>query len=336
MGALLAVAGPAFADEAGLKDFYAGRQMELIIASAPGGNYDAYARLIARHMGKYIPGEPTMVAKNMPGAGGARATGYIYNVAPKDGSSFAAVFPGGLVEPLFSPAKADQYDPTKLFYLGSANNEVGICMMWNTSPVKTMEQALAQESVIGATAAGSPSRDFAAALINVLGVKTKVVTGYEGSKDLLLAMERGEIQGICGHLWSTVVAQNMDWVRDKKVSFWGQMSVKSHPDLADVPQVSTYAKTDEQKQILDLIFGQLLFGRPYIAPPGMVAGRGEALRAAFAATVKDAGFKAEAGRAKLELQPVSGEEVESMIKRMYRADPKLVAAAAQAQILKAK
>src|SRR4051812_45918029 len=185
-GAALAWAAPAAAQNA-VEAFYRGKQIDLIIGSAPGGGYDAYARLVARHMGKYIPGNPTLVPKNMPGAGSARAAAYLYKIAPKDGTALTASFSGALVDPLFNPQTRDQYDPTKFQYIGSANNEVALCEIWHTAPVQTMDEALKKETIVGASQTGGTSVDFAASLANVLGAKLKIVAGYEGSKDMLLA-----------------------------------------------------------------------------------------------------------------------------------------------------
>lgn len=330
--ALGAAGGAQAADAVG--DFYKGKSIDIIIGSAPGGGFDAYARLVARHMGKYIPGNPNLVPKNLPGAGSARAAAQLYASAPKDGTAIGALFPGGVVDPLFDPSKRSQYDPTKFYYLGSANNEVAVCMIWHESPVKTMAEALQKEAIVGASASGGSSRDFAASLTNVIGAKLKIVSGYEGSKEMLLAMERGETVGICGQLWSTVTTQNQDWLRDNKLIIWVQMALKPHPDLPKVPMVWEFVKNDRDRQTLELIYGQLIFGRPYMLPPGVPEDRAKALRAAFAKTMADPEYKAEATRAKLEVQPVSGEEVQALVEKMFAADPSIITAAAEAQKVK--
>jgi tripartite-type tricarboxylate transporter receptor subunit TctC len=332
-GAATLLAGAA-ANAQGVESFYKGRSMDVIIGSAPGGGFDSYARLIARHMPDYIPGKPGMVPKNLPGAGSAKAAATLYSVSPKDGSTFGALFPGAIMDALFDARKRTQYDPTKFIYLGSANNEVGTCMIWHDAPVKTLRDALTHEAIVGASAAGGSSRDFAAALQNIVGAKLKIVAGYEGSKDMLLAMERGEIHGICGQLWSSIVTQSQDWLREKKLIFWVQMALKPHPDLAGVPMIWDFIKTDRDRQIMELILSQLEFGRPYMLPPGVPDDRAQALRQAFAATMTDAGYKAEAAKAKLEVSPVPAADVQALVTKLFAAPPDIIKAAADAQITK--
>ena len=320
--------------QSAVEAFYKGRQMDVMIGSEPGGGFDSYARLIARHMGDYIPGKPNLVPKNLPGAGSAKAAATLYAVSPRDGSVFAAVFPGAIMDALFDAKKREQYDPTKFIYLGSANNEVGMCMIWHTSPIKTFQETFQHEAILAASAAGGSSRDFAAALQNVIGTKFKIVAGYPGSKDMLLAMERGEVSGICGQLWSSIVTQSQEWLRDKKIFFWLQMALKPHPDLKDVPIVWDFVKNDRDRQILKLIFSQLEFGRPYMLPPGVPAERVKALREAFAATMKDEGYKAEAQKSLLEVNPVPAEDVQALVEKLFAAPPDIIKAAAEAQITK--
>jgi tripartite-type tricarboxylate transporter receptor subunit TctC len=333
VAAVLVGGAPAEADDKEVEAFYRGKQIDLIIGSAPGGGYDAYARLVARYMGKYIPGNPILVPKNMPGAGSARSASYLYKIAPKDGTALTASSSGALVDPLFNPATRDQYDPTKFEYLGSANNEVALCEIWHAAPVLTMDDALKKETIVGASQTGGSSADFAASLVNVLGAKLKIVAGYEGSKDMLLAMERGEISGICGQLWSSIATASQDWIRDKKIVFWVQMALKPHPDLPDVPMVWNYVKSDHDRRVLELIYGQLVFGRPYFLPPGVPQDRVAALRTAFAKTMQDEDYKREAGKEKLEVNPVGGAEIQALIEKMYAADPAIAKAAADAQKL---
>jgi tripartite-type tricarboxylate transporter receptor subunit TctC len=332
VGAAALLAGAAQAQD--VESFYKGRNMDVIIGSAPGGGFDAYARLIARHMPDYIPGKPNMVPKNVPGAGSAKAAATLYAVSPKDGSTFGALFPGAIMDALFDAKKRTQYDPTKFSYLGSANNEVATCMIWHDAPVKTLQETFTHEAIVGASASGGSSRDFAAFLQNIVGSKLKIVAGYEGSKDMLLAMERGEIHGICGQLWSSIVTQSQDWLREKKIIFWVQMALKPHPDLKGVPIIWDFVKNDRDRQILELILGQLEFGRPYILPPGVPAERVKVLREAFAATMKDPGYKAEAAKAMLEVNPVPAEQVQDLVTKMFATSPDIIQAAAEAQVTK--
>jgi tripartite-type tricarboxylate transporter receptor subunit TctC len=331
-GAAALVAGAVQAQD--VESFYKGRNVDVIIGSAPGGGFDAYARLIARHMPDYIPGKPNMVAKNLPGAGSAKAAATLYAVSPKDGSTFGALFPGAIMDALYDARKRTQYDPTKFSYLGSANNEVGVCMIWHESPVKTLKDTFTREAIVGASASGGSSRDFAAFLQNIVGAKLKIVAGYEGSKDMLLAMERREIDGICGQLWSSIVTQSQDWLREKKLIFWVQMALKPHPDLKGVPMIWEFVKTDRDREILELILSQLEFGRPYVLPPNVPAERVAALRTAFAAVMKDPGYKAEAAKAKLEVNPVPAEQVQTLVSKLFATSPDIIKAAAEAQVTK--
>jgi tripartite-type tricarboxylate transporter receptor subunit TctC len=335
-GAAAVAAMQAAAQDAG--KFFAGKQIELVIGTTPGGGYDTYARLIARHMGDYIPGKPTLVPKNMPGAGSNKATGYIYAVAPKDGTSIGAVFPGAVVEPLLGDKAKVQHDSTKLIYLGSANNEVFICMARTDAPVQKFEDAFSKEMILGASAAGGSTRDFPALLDNVLGTKFTVVSGYPGSKEIVLAVERGEVQGACGYGWSSLIAQNASLLSSGKVRVLAQETMKSHPtlDAMGVPLTVSFAKTPEQRQLLELVYGQLVFGRPYVLPPGVPAERVTALRRAFDATLKDPKLLAEAKKSQLDVQGVSGEEVQALVAKMFATSPAIVERAKQALIYKGK
>jgi tripartite-type tricarboxylate transporter receptor subunit TctC len=238
------------------------------------------------------------------------------------------------MDALYDARKRTQYDPTKFSYLGSANNEVGVCMIWHESPVKTLKDTFTREAIVGASASGGSSRDFAAFLQNIVGAKLKIVAGYEGSKDMLLAMERREIDGICGQLWSSIVTQSQDWLREKKLIFWVQMALKPHPDLKGVPMIWEFVKTDRDREILELILSQLEFGRPYVLPPNVPAERVAALRTAFAAVMKDPGYKAEAAKAKLEVNPVPAEQVQTLVSKLFATSPDIIKAAAEAQVTK--
>ena len=327
---------PAAAQDAAA--FFAGKQIEIVIGTTAGGGYDTYARLVARHMGDYVSGKPTIVPKNMPGAGSNKATGYIYAVAPKDGTSIGAVFPGAIVDPLLGDKSQAQHDSTKLIYLGSANNEVFICIGRSDAPVQKFEDAFTKEMILGASAAGGSTRDFPALLNNVLGTKFTVVSGYPGSKEIVLAVERNEVQGACGYGWSSLIAQNASLLDSGKVRVLAQETMKSHPtlDKMGVPLTIKFAKTDEQKQILELVYGQLVFGRPYVLPPGVPADRVTVLRRAFDATLKDSKLLAEAERSQLDVQGVTGEDVQAVVTKMYATPAAVVERTKQAMVYKGK
>jgi tripartite-type tricarboxylate transporter receptor subunit TctC len=320
-----------------LAKFYSGKSIDMIIGASPGGGFDLYARTIAKHMPDHLPGKPNFIPKNMPGAGTNKATGYIYAVAPKDGTVIGAIFPGAVMDPLLGDKTHVQHDSTKLIYLGSANNEVGITVVRNDAPAKTFQDLFTKGMISAASASGGSSRDFPAALNNVLGTKIQLVTGYPGTKDMTLAIERGEVQGTGGYLWSTLKTQNPDWLPQAgKMRILVQEAVKGTAELnkMGVPVAIDFAKSDEDKQVLELIYGQLVFGRPYILPPGTPEDRVTALRRAFDATMKDKGFLADAAKARLTVDPVSGEEVQALVTKIYSAPDRIVQRAKEAMVYK--
>jgi tripartite-type tricarboxylate transporter receptor subunit TctC len=307
--------------------FYEGKTIELHVASSPGGGYDAHARLLARHLGKHLAGNPTIIVKNVEGAGGLRLANALYNIAPKDGSVFGIIYRSTPFEPLMGN-KAAQFDPTKFGWIGSASNEVSVCVAWHESGVTQFHQLLDKELIVGATGPGSDSYSFTKILNGVLDTRLKMVAGYPGGNELTLALERGETTGRCGWSWSSIRATRPQWIDTKKINVLVQLALRKHPDLMDVPLVIDLAKTDEQRDLLKLIFARQVIAYPYVTPPGVPADRIAALRGAFMATMEDKAFLAEAEKAKLEILPVSGGEVETLIKDVYAAPPALVEKAA--------
>ena len=309
-------------------EFYAGKSLDLHIGYSVGGGYDLYARMLARHIGKYIPGNPTVVPKNMAGAGSLRLANWLYNVAPRDGTVLGAISRGAAFDPLLDD-KAPQFDATKFTWIGSANNEVSVCAAWHTSGITRFEDLATKELTIGSTGAGDDTYQFARVLSGLFGAKIRIVTGYPGGADVLLAMERGEVQGRCGWSWSSVKANHLHWVRDKKIVILMQLALSRHPDLADVPLVTDLATTDEQRQALKLIFARQVMGRPYVGPPGIPQDRTAALRKAFMETMNDKELLADAEKATFEITPVAGDELERLVSDIYRTPPEVVKKAAQ-------
>jgi tripartite-type tricarboxylate transporter receptor subunit TctC len=298
-------------------DFYRGKSIELYVNVSVGGGYDLYARMVARHLGKHLPGHPTIVPQNMPGGGGMRLANWLYNVGPKDGTVIGAVARAMAFEPLLGN-KSAQYDGTKFNYIGSANNEVSVCVAWYTSGVKTFEDARKTQLVVGTGGVADDTYQYPAILNNLFGAKFKMVPGYPGGNDINLAMERGEVQGRCSIPWSTVKATRKFWIDEKKVNLLMQYSLSKHVDLPNVPLVMDLAKTDEQRNILKLIFGRQVMGRPFAVPPGVPPARVAMLRKAFMDTMADKDFLAEAAKAKFEINPVSGETIENLVSEVYR------------------
>jgi tripartite-type tricarboxylate transporter receptor subunit TctC len=309
-------------------DFYEGKNIEFVIGSAPGGGYDTYGRLMARYIDNYIPGKPTIVPKNMPGAGSGKAATYIYDVAPKDGTAIAGIFPGAIVGPLLDDriqARA-HYDPTKFAYLASADAGTRVCATMATSPIKTFEDAQKTKTTVGASQAGGSTRDYAVLLNNLAGAKFNVIAGYKGSASILLAMERLEVNGLCGFDWTSFKSQKPDWIRDKKVNVLLQVGPEPEPELTKmgVPEVWKYLKSEEDRQVVELIVAQQTFGRPYIAPPGTPKERVEMLRKAFASALKDKKLLADAEKARISIKPSSGKKVQELVAKLYKTPKSIV------------
>src|SRR5262245_23741648 len=315
--ALLALLPVSIASAQNPADFYKGKAIDLYINVSVGGGYDLYARMLARHLGKHIPGNPTILPKNMEGGGGMRLANWLYNIGPKDGTAFGAVARAMAFEPLLGN-KGAQYDGRRFNYIGSANDEVSVCLAWHTSGVKTFEDAQKTQLVVGSGGIADDTYQYPAILNNMFGAKFKMVPGYPGGNDINLAVERGEVQGRCSIPWSTVKATRKFWIDEKKVNLLMQYSLGKHADLPDVPLVMDLAKTDEQRTILKLIFSRQVMGRPFTAPPEVPKERVAALRKAFMDTMADKDFLAEAEKAKFEITPVSGERIEELVLEVYR------------------
>ncbi|HWP24763.1 MAG TPA: hypothetical protein VNL39_00270 [Xanthobacteraceae bacterium] len=297
-------------------EFYKGRNVDLYIGYSPGGAYDLYARLVARFMGRHIPGNPTIVPKNMAGAGSLVLANWLFNVAPKDGSAFGIIGRGTAFDPILGNQKA-QFDGTKFTWLGSANNEVSVCVAWHTSGVTKIEELLSRELVVGGTGASADTDQFPKIMNGVLGTRFKIVTGYPGGNEVGLAMERGEVQGRCGWSWSSVKATHQKWYDEKLIHVLVQLALDKHRDLPGVPLVVELAKNDEQRRILELIFARQVMGRPFLTPPGIPRDRAEVLRKAFMDTMNDPEFLSTAEKAQMEITPVPGDRVEKLVKDLY-------------------
>jgi tripartite-type tricarboxylate transporter receptor subunit TctC len=309
-------------------DFYKGRNVDLYVGYSVGGAYDLYARVIARHLGKHIPGNPTIVPKNMEGAGSLRLANWLYNVGSKDGTVLGTIGRGTAFDPLLG-SKGAQFQADRFTWIGSANNEVSVCVAWKGSGVTTLEDTLSKELIVGGTGQAADTDQFPRILNGVLGTKFKVVSGYPGGNDVTLAMERGEVKGRCGWSWSSVIATHKRWIDDKSITVLVQLSLNKHPDLPDVPLVMDFAKSEDQQQMFKLIFARQVMGRPYLAPPGVPADRAEALRKAFMDTMRDPEFLAEAEKSQLEITPVPGTEVEKLVKDLYQTPKALADKAAE-------
>ena len=305
-------------------DFYRGRTVTLVIGYSAAGGYDTYARVVARHLGDHIAGHPTVLPQNMEGAGSLRAANYLYNAAAKDGSVIGMVARGMAMEPLIGRSHA-QFDSRKFSWIGSGTNEVSTCVTWHASAVKTWADALTKPFTVGGEGSGSDPDVFATIMRNVFGVKLRLVSGYPGTAELTLAIERGEIDGRCGWSYSSLLQQHPDWVAKKQVNILVQLALTRSPELPDVPLITDFATTDRQRQILRLVFSRQAMARPFLAPPGVPPERKQALRAAFDETMRDPAFLAEAKQHGLEVNPVSGADIDKLIEELYQTPADIIA-----------
>ncbi len=305
-------------------DFYRGRTVNLIVGYSSGGGYDAWARILARHMGKHIPGNPAIVVQNMPGAGSLKSANYLYNVAPKDGATFGIFSRGMAMEPLIGGA-GTQYDSTKFAWLGSGTSEVSVFVTWHTSGIKTWTDMQAKPFTVGGEGSGSDPDIYALLLKNAFGAKLRLISGYPGSAEIALALERGEVDSRASWSWSSIKAQRPDWIRDKKVHFPVQLNLAKGSELQDVPTIVEFAKSDAQRQMLRLVVSRQTMGRPFTAPPGIPEDRKAALRKAFDDTMKDADFLAEMKARGQEVNPVSGRDLDALIAELYATPRDVVA-----------
>jgi tripartite-type tricarboxylate transporter receptor subunit TctC len=304
-------------------DFYAGKTIDFIVGGDVGGGYDIYARVVARHLNRFIPGSPTIVPKNQPGAGSGRAASFLYSVAPKDGTVIGAVFPGAVMGPLLDDRAQPLYDPTKFQYLGSADNATRVCITHERSAIKRFEDTLKQKTIMGASAAGGSTRDYINMLKKATGAMFELVAGYKGTADIFLAMERGEVDGMCGLDWASLKSQRPDWVRNRTVNILAQINLEPEAELSTlgVPSIWTFIARESDKKAAELIVSQQVFGRPYLAPPGVAAEPLAVLRTAFAATLQDKEFLADAERTRIDVVASTGERVQQLVEQLY-ATPK--------------
>jgi tripartite-type tricarboxylate transporter receptor subunit TctC len=306
---------------ASAQDSLAGKNVTLIIGFGAGGGYDLWGRLVARHIGKHLPGNPTVVPQNMPGAGSYVAASHIYAAAPKDGTMFAIIARDAALGPL-SNAPGARFDATKMSWLGSPTREHNICIANATAKVKTADDLRAKELILGDTGSGTGTRSYPKVMNDLLGYKFKLVSGFRSSADVFLAMERGEVEGICESL-DSVKQRRPDWIPKKVINVLLQAGASSPPELAGVPNVLTLARNDEEKQVLQYTYAGQDIGRPFVAPPDLPPARLKMLRDAFTATMKDPEFAADVKRNKFELEPVDGEQLAALINKIY-ATPKAI------------
>lgn len=330
LGAAVIVAGPAVAET----DFYRDKSVTMLIGSGAGGGYDLYSRVLARHMGRHLPGNPHIIPKNMPGAASIKATNYLYNIAPKDGSVFLSVFNTLPIQPLVG-RKGVRYDATKLGWIGSIGKHQNICTTWHTNPVNTFDKAKSREVVVAATGASGNAVIYPTLFNQMFGTKFKIIAGYK-SADALLSVTRGETMGICGMSYQTLLASAPDWILKKQVNILAQIGLKPHPALKGVPMVLDMVKKKADRDLLTFLMIPQEMGRPYTAGPGLPTDRLTALRRAFDATMKDPAFLRDAEKARMKIEPITAEEMDQLVAQLGATSKATIKVAAKLLISKKK
>ncbi len=307
-----------------IEDFYKGRTVSLIVSSSTGGGYDTLARLLTRFISRHLPGQPNIVIRNMPGAGGIVATNHLYSIAAKDGSVLGAVQNNTPFEPLFGTKEA-QYDPTKFAWLGSPSVETSVLTIWHTSPVNTIEEAKVHELKMGSSGANSTPSFYGRLLNETIGTKLKLIVGYPGQNDAFLAMERGELDGYPSVFYNSLVATRPQWLPEKKVKLLVQYGAEKLPQLPNVPFIMDLVKTEEDRQLWRIAVGPIATGRPYLLPPGVPADRVAAMRKAFWQAINDPEFLSEQAKANLGADtPRTGDQIQDIIVQSYKSPPAVV------------
>jgi tripartite-type tricarboxylate transporter receptor subunit TctC len=313
LGLCLGAAAPARA-QVDIADFYRGKQVRMIVGSAVGGGYDLFARIVARHITRHIPGHPNVIVQNQPAAGGVVMTNQMYIQGPKDGTVIGVPINGLPTAPLLQ--SGTQFDATRLIWLGSTSREAYVAFVWHATPVQSIAELTTREVVVGATTPGTTMVDFPLLMNDVLGFKFKVVRGYQGTPQINLAIERGEVQGMGGIGWASVKAQTPHWISEKKIRVLAQYGLRRYAELADIPTMLELAKSNADRQAMNMLFARTEYGRPYFLPPDVPAERVAVLRRAFDATMKDPAFIAEAAKLQYEVDPLTGEQVQELVAQL--------------------
>jgi tripartite-type tricarboxylate transporter receptor subunit TctC len=332
MKILAGVVAVVLAAPAAAADYYAGKTIELLVGAPPGGGYDIYARAVGKHLGRHIPGNPTIVVKNMPGAGSAKAAQFISTMAPKDGTAIAGIMPGAIMGPLLDERAEALFDPTKVLYVGTANSGTRVCVTLKDSPIKTFDDALTQKAKFGGVSVNDSTQEYGYLHKKTSGAQYDVVSGYRGTPDIALAIERGELDGVCGWDWSSFKSQKPDWLRDNKVNVLLQVSLEPHAELTrmGVPSVWNYVKNEDDRKVVELVISQTVFHRSYIAPPGTPAAQLDTLRTAFDATMIDKAFLEDAEKLRVDIAPLSGAKVQDLVAKLYTTPKDVVERAKKA------
>ena len=310
--------------------FFAGKTIDLIVSTGSGGGHDSNARLVARHWVNHIPGRPNMVVKNMPGAGHVRAANFLFNQASKDGTIIGSLVPAFLLAQVLETSKAIQFDASKFNWIGASTSNNSTIYVWSKTPVNSIEDAMKQEVLMGATGAGSYTQIYPTIMNAIVGTRFKVIAGYATTPEVNLAMERGEVNGRAGNNFNSIRMENPEWLRDRKIRFLAQVGLKRDPDFPEVPLMMEFGKTEADRLLLRLFSADIAVGRPFMAPPGTPADRLETLRLAFDKTMADSAFLKDTVDSQVDIAPVRGEDVQAIVTDIVSTPRQVVARAREA------
>lgn len=309
---------------ASANDFYEGKRLTFVVGGTAGAGLDTYVRVLARHIGKHVPGKPDSIVQNMPGAGSMKAAEYMEAQAAKDGTVIGSIFPGAVMAPLLESVKP-RFDPRRFQYLGTAETGARICATFHTSKVKTFEDATRMKAVVGASQSGGSSRDYTLLSNALAKTQFQMVSGYQGGADMFLAMERGEVEGLCGFDWSTIKAARSQWLRDKQINIIVQFGINDDPELTKmgVPNFSKFVSAAD-RPVVDMIVAQQVFSRMFLVPAEVPADRVKILRDAFMKAMADPEFRADAEKAQLNIDPLNGAKVQEVVEQIFSSSPNIV------------
>ena len=316
------LAGALVVAPAQAQDFFRGKQVTIVVGFTAGGGYDLTARLYARHYGRHIPGNPTVIVQNMPGAGSAVAAASLANAPPQDGTRLGFIAGGAVIDPLLG-GKA-RYDARTFHWIGGRANEPSICGVWHEAGVHTMQDAMTKEAVIGASGPGSRTLTYPKILNELTGTRFKIVTGYPGGNEIAIAMERREVDGWCGISWGSVKTRLASWLRDKKLDILTQFALTRAPDMADVPLAGEFARNERDRKAIEFLESDAVFAWPMFAPPGVPAERVQELRKGFEAMLKDPQFLADAAKPNMDIDLVPGSDLQRLVNELYATPPDVI------------
>lgn len=311
--ALLGLAAAAPTPAASQADFYKGKTVELIISTGAGGGLDANGRIVARHLGNHIPGNPTVVAKNMPGAGHIRAANYVFSQAPKDGTTIGTFIPIFVMAQVLERSKSIQFNPAHFQWLVSTSSSNSTVYVWHTTGVKTIEEAMQKQVLMGGTGVGSYNVIYPTVLNSVVGTQFRLVTGYASTTEIAIALERGEVQGRAGNNFNSLTSEHADWLKSSKINLLAQVGLTRDPEFPNVPLITDFAKTDDARQILRFFSTDIVIGRPFVTAPGVPAERVAILRKAFDSLLKDPAFRDDCKKAGIDISPVGGTAIQQIV-----------------------